>query len=220
METLLPYTGREFFDSLDDEREVWIYGERVRNIAEHPAFRNTARMLARLYDALHRDHADQKYLLTCPTEWGGFTHRYFAAPRSPEELVAARDAIAVWSRLSYGWLGRSPDYKAAFLATLGATPCWQLSLGGNANAGKASTTNAWRSTTSMAGQCRTSSAQMTSVCFSRPRQMNPELQLLADAPIGCTRRVMSQEPSSWAEIMVALQEWPDKVPDFATAPVG
>src|ERR1700756_3256240 len=120
MATLLPYTGREFLDSLDDGREVWIYGERIKNIAEHPAFRNTARMIARLYDALHRDHAENKGVLSCPTEWGGFTHRYFVAPRSAEELVAARDAIAAWSRLTYGWLGRSPDYKAAFLATLGA----------------------------------------------------------------------------------------------------
>jgi 4-hydroxyphenylacetate 3-monooxygenase len=37
---VLPYTGKEFLDSLDDGREVWIYGERVKNIAEHPAFRN------------------------------------------------------------------------------------------------------------------------------------------------------------------------------------
>ena len=59
-------------------------------------------------------------VLTCPTEWGGFTHRYFVASRTVEEQVAARDAIAAWARLSYGWLGRSPDYKAAFLATLGA----------------------------------------------------------------------------------------------------
>ena len=34
--------------------------------------------------------------------------------------MAARDAIAAWARLTYGWMGRSPDYKAAFLATLGA----------------------------------------------------------------------------------------------------
>jgi len=34
--------------------------------------------------------------------------------------MAAREAIVGWARLSYGWLGRSPDYKAAFLATLGA----------------------------------------------------------------------------------------------------
>src|SRR5215472_4919726 len=120
MDRLLPYTGQEFLDSLDDGREVWIYGERMTNIAKHPAFRNTARMLARLYDSLHRDHAEQKNILTCPTEWGGFTHRYFVAPRSTEDLVAGRDAIAAWSRLNYGWLGRSPDYKAAFLATLGA----------------------------------------------------------------------------------------------------
>src|SRR5258708_22706527 len=120
MATPLPYTGKEFLDSLDDGREVWIYGERVKNIAEHPAFRNTARMIARLYDALHRDHTEAKNQLTRPTEWGGFTHKYFVASRSAEELVGARDAIAEWSRLTYGWLGRSPDYKAAFLATLGA----------------------------------------------------------------------------------------------------
>src|SRR5580658_189102 len=117
---VLPYTGKEFLDSLDDGREVWIYGERVKNIAAHPAFRNTARMIARLYDALHTDHNEGKNILTCPTEWGGFTHRYFTAPRSAEELVAGRDAIADWARITYGWLGRSPDYKAAFLATLGA----------------------------------------------------------------------------------------------------
>ena len=77
-------------------------------------------MIARLYDALHADHRDGANVLTCPTEWGGYTHRYFIASRTVEEQVAARDAIAAWSRLTYGWLGRSPDYKAAFLATLGA----------------------------------------------------------------------------------------------------
>ncbi|MGH7063337.1 MAG: 4-hydroxyphenylacetate 3-hydroxylase N-terminal domain-containing protein [Stellaceae bacterium] len=120
MSSPLPYTGKEYLASLDDGREVWIYGERVKNIAEHPAFRNSARMVARLYDALHRDHAEATGILSCPTEWGGFTHRYFVAPRSAEELTAARDAVAAWSRLTWGWLGRSPDYKAAFLATLGA----------------------------------------------------------------------------------------------------
>jgi hypothetical protein len=75
MATELPYTGKEFLDSLDDGREVWIYGERVKNIAQHPAFRNSARMVARLYDALHRDRAEGKAVLSCPTEWGGFTHR-------------------------------------------------------------------------------------------------------------------------------------------------
>jgi 4-hydroxyphenylacetate 3-monooxygenase len=116
----LPYTGREYLDSLDDGREIWIYGERVEKITKHPAFQNCARMIARLYDALHEDHKSGRNVLTMPTEWGGFTQRYFKAPANVEEQVAGRDAIAEWARIGYGWLGRSPDYKAAFLATLGA----------------------------------------------------------------------------------------------------
>src|SRR5262249_16128066 len=124
-----PMTGKEFLDSLRDDREVYMYGERVRNIVEHPAFRNTARMLARLYDALH--DPQKKPVLTTETDTGsgGCTHRLFLGDRthrfarvgrSGEEMVGARDAIAEWARLSYGWMGRSPDYKASFLGTLGA----------------------------------------------------------------------------------------------------
>ena len=51
---------------------------------------------------------------------GGMTHAYFKCPKTIEELVAGRDAIAEWAKLCYGWLGRAPDYKAAFLGTLGA----------------------------------------------------------------------------------------------------
>src|SRR5687767_13484179 len=115
-----PMTGAEFLESLRDGREVYIYGERVADVTTHPAFRNTARMIARLYDALH-DPAKQD-VLTMPTDTGsgGFTHRFYRPSRNAEELVGARDAIAAWARLTYGWIGRSPDYKAAFLATLGA----------------------------------------------------------------------------------------------------
>ena len=115
-----PFTGAEFLESLRGPREVWIYGERVKDVTAHPAFRNPARMLARLYDALH-DPATRE-TLTCETDTGsgGFTHRYFRAPTSADDLVAAREAIAAWARMTYGWMGRSPDYKAAFLATLGA----------------------------------------------------------------------------------------------------
>jgi len=118
--TTRPLTGAEYLDSLRDGREVWIYGERVKDVTTHPAFRNPARMIARLYDALH-DPA-RKETLTCQTDTGngGVTQRFFRAPRTADEMVKDRDAIAEWARVSYGWIGRSPDYKAAFLATLGA----------------------------------------------------------------------------------------------------
>lgn len=117
-----PFTGKEYLESLRDGREIWLHGERVKDVTTHPAFRNAARSLARLYDALH----DPQYrdVLTTETDTGngGFTHKYFKAARSAQDLLEARDAIASWARLSYGWMGRSPDYKGSFLATLGADP--------------------------------------------------------------------------------------------------
>ncbi len=115
-----PYTGAEYLASLKDGREVYIYGERVKDVTEHPAFRNASRSVAKLYDALHDPKT--KGMLTCPTDTGngGYTQKFFRAARSREDLVAQRDAIAAWARITYGWMGRSPDYKAAFLNTLGA----------------------------------------------------------------------------------------------------
>ena len=89
-----PFTGAEYLESLRGPRDIWIYGERVKDLTTHPAFRNAARMLARLYDALH-DPAHHA-VLTCATDTGsgGYTHKYFRAPSNADDLVGARDAIA------------------------------------------------------------------------------------------------------------------------------
>jgi 4-hydroxyphenylacetate 3-monooxygenase len=115
-----PLTAKEYIESIRDGREIWIYGERVKDITVHPAFRNTVRMMARLYDALHQDERKNVLCTETDTGSGGFTHKFYRASRNADELVGARDAIAGWARLTYGWMGRSPDYKASFLATLGA----------------------------------------------------------------------------------------------------
>lgn len=114
-----PMTGDEYLESVRDGRELWIYGEKVQDVTTHPAFRNSVRMVARLYDALHDPKT--KNIITSPTDTGsgGYTHSFFKASRNAEEQIAARNAIAAWQRIVYGWMGRSPDYKAAFLATLG-----------------------------------------------------------------------------------------------------
>ena len=58
-----PFTGAEYLESLRDGREVYVYGERVKDVTTHPAFRNAARSIARLYDALH--DAKTRELLVC-----------------------------------------------------------------------------------------------------------------------------------------------------------
>src|SRR4026207_1459371 len=125
-----PFTGAEYLESIRDGREIWIYGERVKDVTTHPAFRNTVRMVARLFDALHDDKHKSKILLPTDTGNGGVTHAYFKAPKSMEDLLQGRSAIAEWARMTYGWVGRAPDYKAAFLATLGANAGWSQSRSG------------------------------------------------------------------------------------------
>ncbi|MDH2352585.1 4-hydroxyphenylacetate 3-hydroxylase N-terminal domain-containing protein [Bradyrhizobium sp. SSUT112] len=115
-----PFTGAEYLQSLRDGREVWIYGERVKDVTTHPAFRNAAVSIAKLYDALHDKSLKQVLTTETDTGSGGFTHRFFRYARSREDLIAQRDAIAAWARLTYGWMGRTPDYKASFTNTLGA----------------------------------------------------------------------------------------------------
>src|ERR1700722_3256712 len=129
-----PFTGAEYLESLRDGRQVYVYGERVKDVTTHPAFRNAARSIARLYDALHADKT--KGILTAPTDTGsgGYTHKFFRAARSREDLIGQRDAIAQWARMSYGWMGRSPDYKASLMNTLGANFDFYGKFSGNAKA--------------------------------------------------------------------------------------
>src|SRR6201984_2393992 len=86
-----PFSGAEYLEELRDGREVYIYGERVKDVTTHPAFRNTARMVARLYDALHDEKRKSRLLLPTDTGNGGFTHAFFKAPKTAEDLIAGRN---------------------------------------------------------------------------------------------------------------------------------
>src|SRR5262249_10258800 len=91
-----PFTGSEFLQSLRDGREVYVYGERVRDVTKHPAFRNAAISVAKLYDALHDPTIKDVLTTATDTGSGGYTHRFFKAARSREDVIKQRDAIAAW----------------------------------------------------------------------------------------------------------------------------
>jgi 4-hydroxyphenylacetate 3-monooxygenase len=120
--TTIPLTGQEYLKSLKDGREIWLHGEKVKDVTTHPAFRNAARSIARLYDALHDEKTKDVLTTATDTGNGGFTQKYFRVDKNSKELLESRDAIAEWAKLTFGQMGRSPDYKAAFLGTLGADP--------------------------------------------------------------------------------------------------
>ncbi|MET9773107.1 4-hydroxyphenylacetate 3-hydroxylase N-terminal domain-containing protein [Streptomyces sp. NPDC006367] len=117
----MPRTGQDYLASLRDGRAVWLDGELVKDITEHPAFRNTARSIADLYD-LAADGPARDVLTVQP---GGTEQRILRAchvPRTHLELVERRAAFKTWSEAGYGFLGRSPDCMATGIAGFVSAP--------------------------------------------------------------------------------------------------
>ncbi|RJE77189.1 4-hydroxyphenylacetate 3-monooxygenase, oxygenase component [Pseudoalteromonas sp. MSK9-3] len=117
-----PLTGEEYLESLRDNREIYINGERVEDVTTHPAFRNSAASMAKLYDALHDPAYKDTLCWETDTGNGGYTHKFFRYAKSAQELKEQQGAIEQWAKLTYGWMGRTPDYKAAFGNVLGINP--------------------------------------------------------------------------------------------------
>lgn len=124
------YTGSEFLESIRDGREIYIYGERVKDVTTHPAFRNSARMVARWYDRFHANKAEIG--VPCDNGSGKLTHPFFLGSKTSEDLVKSKAAIMDLQQPAFGWMGRSPDYKASFLGTLGANSAFYGEYAANA----------------------------------------------------------------------------------------
>ena len=48
-------TGQDYIESIRDGREVWIDGERVRDVPNHAAFKPMVDVRARIYDMAHEE---------------------------------------------------------------------------------------------------------------------------------------------------------------------
>ncbi|MGV9312053.1 4-hydroxyphenylacetate 3-hydroxylase family protein [Streptomyces sp. NPDC003691] len=108
-------SGSHYLDALDDGREIWLDGERVKGVSSHPAFRGTAASIAGLYDLAHSSAHS-------PVLSADGVHRAYTVPRTHADLVARRQAYKVWAEASYGFLGRTPDYMASGAAGFAALP--------------------------------------------------------------------------------------------------
>jgi 4-hydroxyphenylacetate 3-monooxygenase len=101
--------GAAYISGLNDGRRVLIDGEPVPDITIHPAFRNAVASFARLYDY----QADPANIDRITMQLGQTrVHRAWSLPRTHADLVQRRHAIAEWSALNFGFLGRSPDHLA------------------------------------------------------------------------------------------------------------
>jgi 4-hydroxyphenylacetate 3-monooxygenase len=112
-------TGTDYLAALKDDREIYIDGQRVHDVASHPAFAPIAATVAELFDLA----ADPAAAMTCTApETGEAANLVYSIPRSQADLASRRRAIQAWARHTHGWVGRGPDHVGSFLAGFAAHP--------------------------------------------------------------------------------------------------
>ena len=111
-------TGAAYLESLRDDRQIWIDGDRVADVTRDPRFTAAAQTVAELYQMQHDPalHATMTY--ASPTS-GDAVGVSFIQPASVDDLVRRRAMVKVWADATCGMFGRSPDYMNVMTA---ATP--------------------------------------------------------------------------------------------------
>lgn len=115
--TPLPTGARRGAQVLQRLREqppaLWYRGEPVTDVTTHPALKNGAHSLARLYD-LQWENAEAMLFPSPAT--GQPVNRSFMLPRTEAELRSVSRSMKVWANATLGMMGRVPDYLNRALA--------------------------------------------------------------------------------------------------------
>ncbi len=109
-------TGQEYLTGLQEQpREVWLRGERVKDVTSHPGLGNGARAVATLYDMQHDPGLRDPMTYPSPTS-GHPVGLSFIIPRTRSELEQRRVMMLHWARTTCGMMGRSPDFMNVTIA--------------------------------------------------------------------------------------------------------
>jgi 4-hydroxyphenylacetate 3-monooxygenase len=114
-------SGKQYLEGLSDGRAVFLDGEPVGSVTSHPAFAQSARSIAALYDIAH-DPANTELMTFVSPVTGDPVNRVFEIPTSAGDLASRRAAIQRWAEATVGHMGRSPDHVASFLTAFAAAP--------------------------------------------------------------------------------------------------
>src|SRR4029079_10804338 len=103
-------TGRQYLEGLrSQEREVWLGGERVCDVTNHPGLASGAKAIASLYDMQCSPELREVMTYKSPTT-GDPVGLSFIIPRTHDDLIRRREMMLRWARATCGMMGRSPDF--------------------------------------------------------------------------------------------------------------
>src|SRR3954452_18753787 len=115
-------TGEQFLRALARTRDLWVGGDKVSSVVDHPALAGAARTLAEVFDLQHR-HAD--VCLMPDPETGEPINISHMIPRSRDDLQRRHRGLECVAEYSVGLMGRTPDYmNVTFAGFAGRSDEW------------------------------------------------------------------------------------------------
>lgn len=101
----------KYLARLKKPRPVWVNGQKVTQLEAEPSFKGAIDIILRYYKLLESDGFHFDYA-------GGVSAISLMPPRSPADLAKKRVAYQAVANLSFGMLGRTPDFMNAALCAM------------------------------------------------------------------------------------------------------
>lgn len=105
-------TGKQYIESMQEKSkgmEVYLNGERVRDVTQEPLFIGPMNSIAEQYDLQHDERYHDILTYESPTS-GERVPSSFIIPKSKEDLIKKRQTFKLRTDHSFGFMGRAPDF--------------------------------------------------------------------------------------------------------------
>ncbi|HMT03554.1 MAG TPA: 4-hydroxyphenylacetate 3-hydroxylase N-terminal domain-containing protein [Burkholderiales bacterium] len=108
--------GKRYYQSLYDEREVWLNGKKV-DVISNPAFKGIINTLSTLYDLQYNSPYSDEMSYICSKTNLRLSLSYLL-PKSNDDLIKKRQNSTRWAYESWGQLPRIPDFMSNVIVGL------------------------------------------------------------------------------------------------------
>ena len=109
-------TGAQYIANLrENPAEVWMRGERVKDVTTHPALKGGAKSVAALYDRQHDEKVGGEMVFPSPSS-GDPVGLSFMVPRTVDDLLRRRKMMTHWAWVGCGMMARTPDFMNVSIA--------------------------------------------------------------------------------------------------------
>ena len=113
-------SGADYLERLREASpEIYMEGQRIKDVTAHPTLGNGARTLAALYDLQSDPEVGPEMTYTSPSS-GDPVGLSFIIPRSHADLERRRTMMTHWARVSCGMMGRTPDFLNVAVMSMAA----------------------------------------------------------------------------------------------------